>query len=106
MPLAPEQIFGEFGKVAGAVQTGGVNKERRKNLLITVLSRVYIKHEVDQRAFQPGAYSPIHCKPCAGYLGSALQVENAEFRTKFPMRLRSEVETPWNAPPMHFDIFF
>ena len=102
--LALEQILGELGKLAGAVEAGGVHQEGRQHFGIAVLARVDVEHEVDQRAFQLRAQAPVEGEARAGDLGGALEIEDAEFGAEIPVRLGLEIELRGLAPAAHFDV--
>ncbi len=99
-----EQIVLELGKLPGAEQAGRVDQERRQHFGIAVLARVNVQHEVDQRAFQPGADAPIDGKPRAGDFGGALQIQNLQLGPEIPMRLGLKIELARLAPAADFDV--
>src|SRR5579883_169805 len=57
--LKLEEIRFELRKVAGTVETGGIDQERGKHFAIAVLARVDIEEEINQRALESGAEVPI-----------------------------------------------
>ena len=69
-----------------------------------MLARVQVEHEVHQRAFELGSEIPIHRKPRACQLRSALQIENAQFLAQLPMRLGREIKMWRSSPASHFDV--
>ncbi len=69
-----------------------------------MLARVYIEHEVDQRTFQPRAQAQVHHKACSCNLGGPLEIQNAQFGPKIPVRLHREVESRRSAPTAHFHV--
>jgi hypothetical protein len=48
-----EEVLFELRQVAGAAQRIGIDQERRFDLEVSVVTRVHVEHEVDQRAGQP-----------------------------------------------------
>ena len=55
-----EEILLELRQVAGAAQCVGIDEERRLHLDVTVLLRVELEHEIDQRAREPRARAEQH----------------------------------------------
>jgi hypothetical protein len=87
-----EKILLELRQIAGALQRSAVGQERRLDFAVSVLARVNVEHEVDERARQPRAGSAQHRETRTRDLGTPLEVDDAERRPEVPMRLRREVE--------------
>src|SRR5581483_11820382 len=49
VPAAPKKVLSKFRQLSRSIEAGGVNEKRRQNLLISMLLRVQIEHEVNQR---------------------------------------------------------
>ena len=101
---AAEEVFGKFGQLASAEEGLAVNHERRQHFGIAVFGRVQVKHEADQRPFEPCSSAHVDREPRATQLGCAFQVENAERLAQFPMRLGLEVEFRNFAPGLHCEV--
>src|ERR1700729_492777 len=71
-----------------------------------MLAGVQVKHEIRQSSFELCAHVPVNRKARPGELDGSLQVENAEFRSQFPVRLWSEVKLWRRAPLPDFHIPF
>jgi hypothetical protein len=87
-----EEIGGEFGELARAVEGFGVDQERGEDFGVAVLARVRVEHEVDEGAFEFGAEAGVDSEAGAGDFGGAFEVENAEGRAEVPVGLGGEVE--------------
>ena len=57
-----------------------------------------VEHEADEGPLQPRPGAHVHRKPRTAQLGRALQVEDTESLTQFPVRLRFEIEGPSSRP--------
>ena len=95
--LKLEKVFLEFGQLASAEKTGGIDHEGWQDFRISVLARVHIQHEIGERPFQLGAHSRVDGKARAGDFGGALEIQNSERRAQVPMRLGFEIE--WRGVP-------
>ena len=70
-----------------------------------MLPRVRIEHEIDQRALELRSEAPVHGKPRAGDFSGALEIQNPQIGTEFPVGLRSEIELAGLAAAPDLDIF-
>ena len=50
-----------------------------------------VEHEADQSSLEPRARAHVNGEACAGELGGAFQIENAESLAQFPVGLGGEV---------------
>ena len=48
--------------------------------------------------------TPIHRKPRRRHLGCTFHVQDPQFRTKIPVRLRPKSKLPWTSPPPHLNV--
>jgi hypothetical protein len=69
-----------------------------------MLPRVQVEHEVGQRPLQPGAGVPVHRKARSRELGGALQVEDAQLLSHFPVRLGNESKMRRLPPAAYFPV--
>ena len=74
-----------FGQLAGAVEAGGIGHERRQDFGIAVVLGMDVQHEIDERAFELRAQTPVDGETRAGDFGGALEIENAEVGAQVPM---------------------
>ena len=103
--LELEQIRCELRQLAGAVQAGGVDHERRQHFGVAVLAGVHVQHEVDQRALQLRAQAPVDGEARAGDFGGALEIQDAEVRARGPNALwASKSKLRRRAPAADFDV--
>src|SRR5688572_8310886 len=63
-----------------------------------------IEHEADQRTLQLCTQTRIHCEARTGDLCRAFEIEDVQFRSKVPVRLRFEIKLPWLADAAHLDV--
>ena len=79
--LQLEQIRLKLGQLPRAIKAIFIRDERRQHFGISVVLRMHIQHEIDQRAFQFRAQAHVNGKPRAGDLRRAIEIEDAQFRT-------------------------
>src|SRR5579864_8103397 len=101
MLLTLELVICEFGQLPGAEQARRIDHERRQHLVIPMLARVYVEHEIDEGALEPGARAPINRETGTGDFGRALQIQNAQFRAEIPVRFGLEIKLSWLAAAPH-----
>ena len=99
MDLETEEIVGELGQLAGALEGRGVDDRRRQDFGVTVLAGVEIEHIARQRAFESRTGAPQDGEAAAGDGDGALEVDDPEGRTEIPVSLGLEVEVRWCSPP-------
>src|SRR5665647_1719246 len=102
--LALEQVFGEFGKLAGAVEAGGIHQEGRQHFGVAVFPGMHVEEKVYKCALQPGAQAPVEREARAGDLAGAREIEDAEFGTEVPMSFGLEVELRRPARAAYFHV--
>ncbi|MCG3162393.1 MAG: hypothetical protein JMDDDDMK_03643 [Acidobacteria bacterium] len=85
-----EQIGFKFRKLSRAEERVVIDDERRQHLSITVLGRVQVEHEIDQRAFELRAEAGQNRKTRACNLRRALLIENAEGHAEINVIFRLE----------------
>src|SRR5581483_7300060 len=81
-----------------------VREKRRLDLAVSMLARVQVEHEIDQRAGQLRAGAAENGEARTREPRRALEIEDAERRAEIPMRLRLEIEASRLAVPAHFDV--
>src|SRR5205807_7397475 len=72
----------ELWKLAYALQALRPDRERRRDLRISVLVRVQVEQKLDQSAFETGAPVRIQQKPAAGELRRASEINELETLAK------------------------
>src|ERR1019366_6760557 len=102
--LALEQVFGEFGKLAGAVEAGGIHQEGGQHFGVAVFPGMHVEEKVYKCALQPGAQAPVEREARAGDLAGAREIEDTELGTEVPMCLGLEVELRWLANSADFHV--
>ncbi len=102
--VAVEEVFGEFGELADAVEGPGVDHVGREDLDVAVARGVEVDHEVGEGAFEAGAGAEVEDEAGAGDLGGAFEVEDAEGFAKLPVGFGSEVEGGDGAPGFDADV--
>ena len=102
--LAMEQVFGELRQLPGSLKARRIDQKRRQHFGVTMLARVDIQHEVDQRPLQLGPQPDVHGEPCARYLGRPLHIQNVQCRPQVPVRLRREVKLRRRSPAADFHV--
>src|SRR5439155_15605623 len=86
-----EQIGLELRQIAGAEQRGAVDEKRRLDLLIAMLARVEIEHEIDKRVGEAGARAGEDREACAGKARPALEGDDPERGAEVAVWLRLEI---------------
>ena len=72
-----EEIRFEFRQLRRSPQRLGIDQKRRLDLDVSVLARVHIEHEIDQRPREPRAGAHQHRKAGTGHLRGAIEVQDA-----------------------------
>ena len=88
----PEQIVGELRELAGAAQRLGRDQVRDVDLVVAVLARVHVEHELDEGAVQVRERSAQADEPAARKLRRKLEVHTPERNAQVGVILRLEVE--------------
>ena len=99
-----EKIGFEFREVARSFEHRPADQERRQHFRIPVLLGVQVEHEGDEGAFQPGTSTEVDGETGPRQLGAAFEVEDAELRSKVPVRLGRKAVGAGLADPAHFDV--
>jgi hypothetical protein len=97
-----EQIRLELRQLPGAAQRLGLDQDRRVDLAVSVLFRVQIEHEADDRPLEPGGRAIQHGKARSGELGGALEIDDA---SAVPAQC-SEVQKPSGRPHIRTGLSF
>jgi len=96
IPIAAdlEKILFELRKIARAAEGIGVDEKGRLDFRVTVLARMQLEHEVDQRAGETGAGAHEHGEARPGHASRTFEVDNPECRPEIPVRLGVEIHGP------------
>ena len=81
---AAKQILGKLGQLPRPEQAAAVHHERRQHFGVSVLLRVQVQHEPDQRPLQARPRAHVHRKPRPAQLGRAFQVQNPQRSRRSP----------------------
>src|SRR6266516_3018995 len=71
-----------------------------------MLPGVYIEHEIDQGPLEPGPQSPVDGKARASNFCRSFEIQDAQFRSQVPVRLRLEIKFSRLAGAADFDVLF
>ncbi len=99
-----EEVFGELGELAGAVEGFRVHEAGGKDLDVAVLAGVEVEHEVGEGSLEAGSGAELEDEAGAGDLGGALEVEDAEGFADLPVGTGGEVEGGDGAPGLLDDV--
>src|SRR5205807_8851273 len=86
----------ELRELSGAGHRGAVDQLRREDLGVPVLANVQVHHEIEKRAFEPGAGALQKDKARPGDLDGALEIDDAQALGDFIMW--PHLEGRWFAP--------
>ncbi len=99
-----EQIVPELGELTGAEKGSRCDQEGEPDLFVSVLFRLDIQHELDERPLESRAGAGQDRKTGSAELRRARQIEHSERRSKFVMGLRLEVEGGRNSAAANFEV--
>ena len=103
----PEEVFLEFGKLAGGGHGVAVDHERGQHLHVPMLLRMQVEHEAGQGALQTRAGAPIEREAGTGDLGCPLEIKDAQPLADLPVGLGRKSERLRLAPaPDHHVVVF
>ena len=90
--LELEQVFLEFGQLAGAGHSFGVDHERRQHLGVAVALGVEVDKEADQSPGEAGAEALEQGKAGPGQAGGGFEIKDALLFADFPVGQRRKGE--------------
>ena len=93
-----EEVVGELGQLAGAVEGLGVDHEGREDFGVAVFAGVQVEHEADESALKTGSGAHVDGKARAAELGRPLQIENPQRLAQLPVRPGLKVKDRLFAP--------
>ena len=102
--LALEEVLGKLGKLASAIEAGGIHQEGRQHLGVAVFARVHVQEKVDQCPFQFGAQPPVKRKARARDFAGAGEIQNPQLGSQIPMRFGLEIELRRFAGAAHLHV--
>ena len=99
-----EEILGELGQLAGAVQAVRVDQIGHVALGVAVLQGVQVQHELGQGAVQTGNLALHHHEAGAGELDAVLEVDALGRFTQIDVIAHREAELARGTPAAHFHV--
>src|SRR5579885_664179 len=99
-----EQVLGELGQAARAVDGLAADQYRRRDLGVAELARVSVDHELRKRALEPRELPAQHHEARARDLARAGEVHEADPLADLSVIFRLEGEVCGRAVPAHFAV--
>ncbi len=101
---AAEEVFSELGQLAGAEEALRIDHEGWQDLGVSVLLRMQVEHEADERTLEPRSGAHVDGKTRSAQFCGAFEVEDAERFAEFPVRLGFEFECGLVSPGFDGDV--
>ena len=99
-----EHVLFKFRKLSGSRHRHSVHHERRKDLCVSVLLRMQVEHEVDDRSLQACSQSLVDRESGAGDLGGSLEIEDVQILSDIPVGLLFKIKYTRFAPFPEFHV--